>query len=135
MIVDTSALFAWLADEPTADWLALYLQARPAPVLRMSWVNVAELCMICARERLHAGEAVLDWLEEFQIERLAPDRDVVLLAVEARTRFPLNFGGCFAYAHARLLNEPLLTLDADFLQTDLKRVLHPDRPAEGPERR
>ncbi|MGE3931835.1 MAG: type II toxin-antitoxin system VapC family toxin [Rhodospirillaceae bacterium] len=60
------------------------------------------------------------------IEALAPDRDVVRIVGEARHRLPLNFGDCFAYAHAKLLGVPLLTLDSDFLKTDLAAVLHPD---------
>ena len=52
---------------------------------------------------------------------------MVELVIRARHQFPLTFGGCFAYAHARLLSEPLLTLDADFLKTDLPNVLHPER--------
>jgi len=52
----------------------------------MSWINIVELCMVCARERLHAGEAVLGWLDEFRIERLAPDRDVVWWSPPRRGR-------------------------------------------------
>ena len=128
MILDTSALIAWLRDEPAAEWVdrQLHNPEQVAP-LRMSWINVAELCMASARVRTHATEAILRLLDEFDIERLAPDEAVVALAVEARSRFRINFGDCFAYAHAKLLDEPLLTLDADFLRTDLERVLHPQR--------
>jgi ribonuclease VapC len=127
MILDTSAVLAWLADEPSAEWVDAQLRSTQATELRMSWVNVAELCMVSARIRAHATEAILRLLDEFDIERLAPDEAVVALAVEARSRFRINFGDCFAYAHAKLLDEPLLTLDADFLRTDLARVLHPQR--------
>ena len=127
MILDTSAVLAWLADEPSAEWVDAQLRSTQATELRMSWVNVAELCMVSARIRTHATEAILRFLGEFGVERLAPDEAVVALAVEARSRFRINFGDCFAYAHAKLLDEPLLTLDADFLRTDLARVLHPER--------
>ena len=127
MILDTSAVLAWLADEPSAEWVDAQLRSTQATELRMSWVNVAELCMVSARIRAHATEAILRLLDEFDIERLAPDEAAVALAVEARSRFRINFGDCFAYAHAKLLDEPLLTLDADFLRTDLARVLHPER--------
>jgi hypothetical protein len=43
-----------------------------------------------------------------------PDRAQAELAAEARVQFPLNFGDCFAYALAKTLNVPLLTLDHDF---------------------
>lgn len=127
MILDASAAMAWLADEPSAEWVDAQLRRTEAAVMRMSWINVAELCMASARIRAHATEAILVMLAEFGVERLAPDEAVVAVATEARTRFRINFGDCFAYAHARLLDEPLLTLDADFLRTDLANVLHPRR--------
>ena len=38
-----------------------------------------------------------------------------------------SVSGCLAYALARIRRETLITLDADFLATDLPVVLHPDR--------
>jgi ribonuclease VapC len=62
------------------------------------------------------------------IEPLEAAREVVRQAIAARSAFPLNFGDCFAYAHARLRGEALITLGDDFLRTDLPLVLHPDAP-------
>lgn len=92
----------------------------------MSWVNATEVAMSMERKAPGGGGVAMDLLARSQIEFLAPDRAIALLVAEARQKFPLNFGDCFAYAHARLLDEPLLTLDADFLKTDLAAVLHPD---------
>lgn len=132
MIVDTSIVVALALREPTVDWVRRTLQAFPREPLRMSWVNVAEAAMVLGRSNPLASEALEPTLARVGVEPLAVDYPVVHAAAKARSRFPLNFGDCFAYAHARLLNEPLLTLDADFLQTDLARVLHPDRPADQP---
>jgi len=92
----------------------------------MSWVNATEVAMLMERKAIGGGSVAMDLLAQSQIEFLAPDLQIALLVAKARQEFPLNFGDCFAYAHAKLLDEPLLTLDADFLNTDLAAVLHPD---------
>jgi ribonuclease VapC len=132
VIIDTSIVVALALREPTVDWVRRTLGAFPRESLHMSWINIGETAMTLRRTNPLASEALEPTLARVGIEPLDLNYPVIRIAAEARVRFPLNFGDCFAYAHARLLNEPLLTLDADFLQTDLKRVLHPDRPAEGP---
>lgn len=92
----------------------------------MSWVNIAEVAIILGRYKDLSDGLLDDVLTRIGVEMLAPDRDVIQIVGEARHRLPLNFGDCFAYAHARLTGEPLLTLDSDFLKTDLAAVLHPD---------
>ncbi len=42
-------------------------------------------------------------------------------------RYPLNLGGCFAYALATVEDLPILALDGDFRSTD-RPVVHPDEP-------
>lgn len=126
MIVDASALISVVRDEPTAGWVIKRLTAAAEP-LRMSWVTIAEAGVVFEREGPGAGAAAYEAVSRLGIEPLSPGRDVIDLVIRARHRFPLNFGDCFAYAHARLLSEPLLTLDADFLKTDLPNVLHPER--------
>lgn len=87
--------------------------------------------------RLAVQEAELDRemddaLAAIGIEALEAGREVVQQAIAARSAFPLKFGDCFAYAHARLRGEALITLDDDFLRTDLPKVLHPHAPAPAP---
>ena len=124
MILDTSAIVAVLKAEPHAGWVVARL---PGHVLRMSWVNVAELALVASNDLAISPEEVFLQIAPFGIEFLQPDEGIVALVARARERFPLNFGDCFAYAHAKLRNEALLTLDDDFLKTDLAQVLHPDR--------
>ena len=126
MIVDASALISFVRDEPTARWIGGRFEVAAEP-LRMAWINIAEAGIVFEREGPGAGAAALESVARLGIEPLSPGREVVELVVRARHQFPLNFGDCFAYAHARLLGEPLLTLDADFLKTDLPNVLHPSR--------
>lgn len=126
MVLDASALIAVFLAEPGEAWVQARLRENNDAPFRMSWVNAAEVGMSCERKGKGGGRAAFDGLRRLGVEMLQPDFDILALAVEARRDFPLNFGDCFAYAHAKLLDEPLLTLDADFLKTDLPAVLHPD---------
>lgn len=125
MIVDTSIVVALAADEPSVDWIRRTLDEHPAEPLRMSWVNIAECGMVLERAVPGASSALESALAALGIEPLEADFALLRIAVAARARFPLNFGDCFAYAHARLRKEPLITLDDDFLATDLEAVWHP----------
>lgn len=127
MILDASIVLALVLKEPSAPWVLRELSGRPAEIMRMSWVNIAEAGMVVARVKAGAAAALQATLVRVGIEPLTLESAVVGLAIEARARFPIHFGDCFAYAHARLLDEPLMTLDKDFLKTDLPRVLHPSR--------
>jgi len=40
------------------------------------------------------------------------------IVAEARIRYPLNLGDCFAYALARVENCPILAKDSDFRKAD-----------------
>lgn len=126
MIIDTSAVIAIAFDESRAAWVQWVIADRPFEPLRISWVNVAEAEIQVTKRHLRVTNLV-DMLRRLLVEPLAIDYEITRLVAHARLNFPLHFGDCYAYAHARLLNEPLLTLDADFLKTDLPRVLHPDR--------
>jgi ribonuclease VapC len=127
VILDTSVVVALSLRETSCGWIEKTLAARPQEALRMSWVNIAETGIVLQRLNPMAGRALEQLLSRVGVESLGLDHDVVSTVIEARGRFPLNFGDCFAYAHASLRNEALLTLDADFLKTDLANILHPDR--------
>lgn len=47
------------------------------------------------------------------------------VAAEARLRFPLNLGDCFAYALAKVERQAILTLDSDFRCLDVAVVIPP----------
>lgn len=129
MIVDTSIVVALAAREPSSAWVHRTLNAMPSEPLRMSWVNIAEAGMVLDRASPGSARHLEAALAAIGIEALEAGREVVLQAIAARSAFPLNFGDCFAYAHARLRGEALITLDDDFLRTDLPKVLHPHAPA------
>jgi ribonuclease VapC len=127
MIVDTSIVVALAAAEASRDWIRTTLDEHPHERLRMSWVNIAEAGMVLDRVARGASADLGAALSAMGVEPLEADYPLLGIAIAARSRFPLNFGDCFAYAHASLRGEPLITLDEDFLATDLPVILHPKR--------
>jgi ribonuclease VapC len=124
MILDASVILAIVQNEPTIQWIERSLQ-RPDD-RRMSWINIAEVEIRLRRGNPLAIDPLEELLHRLEVEPLESDFAVTRLVAHARLTYPLHFGDCFAYAHAKLRGEPLLTLDSDFLKTDLTHVLHPD---------
>lgn len=122
VIVDSSLLLAILFAEPTAPWAEAQLTVN-AGRLAMSTVNLTEV-LIRVRDRRPQDLAQLEsQLLNSGIRFVAPDVEQALLAAEARMKFPLNLGDCFAYALAKTSNLDLLTLDSDFRGVDVPLVL------------
>lgn len=117
MVVDTSVLLAVFFDEPAGAWAAGQLTEHAA-ALRMSTVNLAE-ALIRIRDR---QPSLADDLEErlltSGIRFIPPDTSQAKIAAQARLRFPLNLGDCFAYALAVTEDCPILTIDRDFRAVD-----------------
>jgi ribonuclease VapC len=132
VIVDSAAILAILLQEPQGD--ECFQALLDAPVKRMSAANLLEAAIVVDRlpERRYA--AIFDGL--------IADLDIIIEPVtaqqarigrEARQRYGrgsrhrahLNFGGCFAYALARVYDEPLLFVGNDFVHTDLESALGP----------
>ncbi|MGD9582937.1 MAG: type II toxin-antitoxin system VapC family toxin [Lysobacterales bacterium] len=120
MVVDTSALLAVLFAEPQAERVAQILSAADQPM--MSAVNYTE-CLIRVMDRAPAAAGTLELaLAEFALEIVPVDRAMASDAAQARLRYPINLGDCFAYALAKARGMALLTLDADFSKTDVALV-------------
>jgi ribonuclease VapC len=127
MVIDTSAILAWLKDEPARDRIVAGLEAHP--VRRMSSVSLLE-AQIVVRGREHP--ALLDKLDRF-LQEIAVivvpfDESQSRLAADAFQRYgkgqghpaQLNLGDCAVYALAKTTNEPLLFIGNDFSQTDIE---------------
>jgi ribonuclease VapC len=123
VVVDTSALLALLFDEPNARWVADQLDAH-ARDLVMSTVNLAETLILLNDRQPTLYSSLERRVLESAIRFVGPDIAQARIASEARIRFPLNLGDCFAYALASIEGLPVLTLDADFKRTDIE-VLFP----------
>lgn len=122
MVVDTSVILAIYFGDPLASWEADQLN-RSAGRLSMSTVNLTE-ALIRIRDR---QPTLADELEQrllgSGIRFVPPDEKQAVTAAEARLRFPINLGDCFAYALARSEGAPLLTLDQDFRALDVPLVM------------
>lgn len=129
MIVDTSALFAVLYEEPEAPAIeqALAAEGRAA----ISAASLVEAGMVCEGRGGAPAAARLDaLLLRIGVEIVPFTAEHAALAREGWRRFGkgrhpagLNFGDCFAYALAKSRNEPLLFKGDDFAQTDVKAAI------------
>ncbi|MEQ1864901.1 MAG: type II toxin-antitoxin system VapC family toxin [Micropepsaceae bacterium] len=128
MVVDSSALLAILLGEPRHRTMTKALEQ--ADEKRISAVNFVEASVVIETRKGAAGLIELDRLIELSgIEIAAIDERI---AREARTayrhfgkgRHParLNLGDCFAYALAKVLDEPILCVGSDFAKTDIPIV-------------
>ncbi|MBK8754681.1 MAG: type II toxin-antitoxin system VapC family toxin [Candidatus Competibacteraceae bacterium] len=130
MVVDPSAVVALLKSELGWEALVLRLHAAASRVLLVAgWV---ELSLVIAGR--HGDAATLEFLDRFlqaaAIEFHLVDESQAQLAREAFLRFgkgrhpaSLNFGDCFGYALARILDAPLLFVGDDFGRTDVRAAL------------
>ena len=130
MIVDTSAVIAILRDEQDA---ASYAKAiADAGIRRISAANYVETAAVIDGSRDPVASRRLDDLlreARFVIEPVTESQ--ARIAREACRDFGrgsghaahLNLGDCFAYALAKVLDEPLLFKGDDFIHTDVASAL------------
>ena len=128
MVIDTSAVLAWLKHEPEREHIVAVLEAYP--VCRISAVSLLEAYIVVrAREHPTMVGKLQRFLEEISAvvmpfdERQARLADAAFMRYGKRQGHPaqLNFGDCAVYALARSLDEPLLFVGNDFAQTDISR--------------
>jgi ribonuclease VapC len=129
MAVDTSALFAILANEPER---AIFVDV----------IVTADRCFISAATQVEIGIVISSrfgrpgpyylstFLTRAGIETQPVDAEQAETAITAYRRFGkgihpagLNFGDCFSYALARTLDLPLLFKGDDFSETDIERAV------------
>ncbi|HEX4965777.1 MAG TPA: type II toxin-antitoxin system VapC family toxin [Thermoanaerobaculia bacterium] len=123
MVVDTSALLAVFFEEPEGQWVADRL-AEHAAELRMSTVNLTETLIRVRDRQPQLYEQIEEALLSSGIRFVPPDVEQARIAAEARMKYPLNLGDCFAYALATVERCPILAKDSDFRKAD-NPVLHP----------
>jgi ribonuclease VapC len=121
-VVDTSVLLAVFFAEPDAEWAAARL-AEHATELRMSTVNLTETLIRIRDRQPHLYETLEAELLSSGIRFVLPDVEQARIAAEARLRYPLNLGDCFAYALATVESCPILARDRDFRAVDRPVVL------------
>ena len=128
MVIDTSAILAWLKHEPERERIVAALEANP--VCRLSAVSLLEAHIVVrAREHPTMVCKLQRFLEEIGAVVMPFDERQARLADAAFIRYgkgqghpaQLNFGDCAVYALAASLGEPLLFVGNDFAQTDIQR--------------
>lgn len=129
MVVDTSVLLAIFFAEPFGEWAAARL-AENAGELRMSTVNLTETLIRVRDRQPHLFEKIEEELLNSGIRFIPPDVQQARIAAEARLRYPLNLGDCFAYALATVEDLPILAIDRDFRSVD-RPVVSPAKEGEG----
>ena len=128
MIVDSSALLAVLFQETDAERFEELIAASHC---RMSLANALESAIVVeSRGNQEASELFDAFLVSSGIEMVPVSAVHSSAARTAWRRFgkgrhpaALNFGDCFAYALAKVLDEPLLFKGSDFSQTDIRSAL------------
>ena len=126
LVVDSSAVMAFLLDEPEATAIELAL-ADSEPVV-MSAATFVETSMVAERRLGAAGALAFDRLRRVaEIEIVPVDEDLAADAVDAWRRFgkgrhpaKLNFGDCFSYALTSRVGGALLCVGDDFPLTDIE---------------
>ena len=129
MVIDTSALLAILQDEPEQRAFSEAIEAADARAI--STATFVETSLVL--DVRFGADAVreLDLLiDRASIDILPVDLEQARVARRAfavygkgRHRAGLNFGDCFAYALASVLDEPLLYKGDDFRRTDLTSAI------------
>ena len=126
MVIDTSAILAWLKHEPARDRIVRVLEDQLTR--RVSAVSLLE-AQIVVRSREHPAmmEKLHRFLDEIDVVVVPFDELQAQAAAEAFHRFgkgqghpaQLNMGDCAVYALAKTMNEPLLFVGDDFARTDI----------------
>ena len=128
MVIDTSAVLAWLKQEPERERIIAALEAHP--IRRISAVSLLEAHIVVrAREHPDMIGKLQRFLEEIEVIVVPFDEQQARLADVAFQRYgkgqghpaQLNFGDCATYALAKITGEALLFVGNDFSQTDLKQ--------------
>lgn len=126
MVIDTSVIAAIAFDEPEAS--GFHERIVEDSIRLISAATVLETAMVIEARLGEAGGADLDlWLHKIGAEIVAVTAEHADQARRAWRRFGkgrhpagLNYGDCFAYALAKLTDEPLLFKGDDFSRTDIR---------------
>ena len=129
MVVDTSAIVAFLLAEPDAERIAAVLGE--APVRLISAVTRVELSFVIEGRKGEPGRYDLDRLlgsGGFEVVAVtAHQADLAITAFRryGKGRHPagLNIGDCFSYALAVATDHPLLFRGNDFARTDVRAAM------------
>lgn len=131
MVIDTSAVLAILLNEPELPpFTELITHAK---AVRLSAASYVEAAMVLEMRDREAPKGMLDdFVKEYGVRIEAVTEEQAVLASNAFRVYgrgihkaKLNYGDCFTYALAKVMQEPLLFKGNDFTKTDLIPALKP----------
>lgn len=130
MVIDTSAILAFLRGEPEADAIEALL-AESADAAMSAFSVLEARVVLLARFGDHAAAELELLISKAEIKVVPFDHTQAELAFQAYKAYgkgsghpaQLNLGDCAAYALAKLRREPLLFKGDDFARTDLTPAL------------
>ena len=132
MVIDTSAVVAILMDEPEQNIFKQILASDTIAVISAMTFYETSIVMAAKKRTQAAARLVDDFVRDLSIDVVAITIDDVAAAREAYFRYGrgyhparLNLADCFAYALAKVRNEPLLFKGADFSETDIVPAWRP----------
>lgn len=124
MILDSSAILAILFKEPDARRLGEAILE--AGFVGTGTPTLAETGIVLAHRHPEGRTMLERFLDESDVEEIPFGEVHWRVAMEAHERYgrghhpaALNLGDCFAYATARVADEPLLFTGTDFTRTDV----------------
>jgi len=125
MIVDASVLSAILRGEPEGSEFQKILEVRRDSYISAGTLIEARIMAIS----LNVLDELNELISELSIRTIPVDERQATIAAEGFFKYGkgrhsarLNFGDLFAYALAKLRDEPLLFKGGDFARTDVKRA-------------
>lgn len=129
MFVDASSVISIIAQED--DWELLAKSIARAEEVYVSPLSIWESVSGLAKRRdwtfEESEQLVRDFLNETAAQLVEIDAEIGREALNAsrlygkgRHKAALNFGDCFAYACAKVLDVPLLFKGDDFSKTDIQ---------------
>lgn len=116
-VLDSFAVFAYLANEPSAAEVRKLLEAAVASDVRLSMcvVNVGEVFYRYYREHGPAPAAqALRAVQALPVETVNAELTLTHAAAELKATHAVAYADCFAAALARRLNATLVTGDPEF---------------------
>lgn len=126
IIVDTSALLAYLKSEPLAEPCGAVLLSGER--LLMSAGTFAEALIVAQGQGLR--DDLADIVRDARIEIVPVTTETAHRMARAYARWgrrnhpaTLNLGDCFAYALAEEMGAPLLFVGEDFRRTDVRAAV------------
>jgi len=132
MVIDTSAVVAILMDEPEQNVFKQILASDTIAVISAMTFYETSIVMAAKKRTQAAARLVDDFVRDLSIDVVAVTIDDAVAAREAYFRYGrgyhparLNLADCFAYALAKMRNEPLLFKGDDFSKTAIVPAWRP----------